>query len=505
MNFTHSTILHSLAIALLVALMTPGRAGAVPPPAVTGLAGAARGREIVLTWDPSPDPSVTSYNVYYSSQSILENAGLYDDFENTGSPAATFALPVPNLSAEEIFIAVLAVNGLDEEGAAFDDEIAIGLTGANAGKPAYIAPGDAVPEGMTAEPPQMFATDGALHLLSAQALSPTQILLTFSNPIEIAPAYAPQAFRIVDARGVLLPIRSMLIDQERAAADTETQTRGAVYEVRLSEPLAGVPSLPLDATDRSAFFAGHPDGLTESPAQPPAQQQQQTPVPAQQPPSTPPITVPSQPACPRDPYAVPDVQNFTMAHEPQTDGSYTVTARWTADNSCGDLIGFVALQTRDRGLSFGPPELLPIDIAGAILRGVTPGEFGLALYAINQYGFVSQNGAFGNLSLPFTAGSNFTYPFGGAISIEYIPLADGNVRWEVIPDSPPQAGTGATETPQGPFPVTIAEPAAAPHAAAPSRTKIDPTRLAVVLVSGFALVLAATGATVWTKKAVRKT
>lgn len=87
-----------------------------PPSPVTGVTAQALSGQVVVQWNPVTSDPIDYYRVYYSNYSILDNDGLYDDFEVTQGDETTLTfVPPPNLN--DLYIAVIAVakNGTESE------------------------------------------------------------------------------------------------------------------------------------------------------------------------------------------------------------------------------------------------------------------------------------------------------------------------------------------------------------------------------------------------------
>ncbi len=386
-------------LAIVLGCLIPVITFAAPPPAVMGLSGTQEANgEVRIEWQPSTDSSVVRYRLYYSSESILESGGVYDDFEETQGMENVYVFVAPPVQGS-LYVTVLAVNNLGEESESFIEEVRIDLAQSSSQMPrlesssSSTAPAAAVQfssavsvlmvpssssSSASAQSIPMYTEpmdDGRVHLLLAEALSPIQVKLTFSNAVMVNPKAAPQAFMIVGPGGAPLPITQLLVSDTIVVADTQTQQKGVVYNVKLSEPLQGATGEPLDATDRSAFFTGHELGSDQAaPAQP------QAPV----------ATDPTKPA---------DVTGFSLRATPESGGTYMVVAQWQPDITRGDIAHYIVRQSLDGGRMFGEPQMVPMDIAGVEFAGVQPGMFGISLQVMNVYGATSA-GVFDSVALP---------------------------------------------------------------------------------------------------------
>ncbi|MDP7068923.1 MAG: hypothetical protein QF815_00205, partial [Candidatus Peribacteraceae bacterium] len=343
------------------------------PPAVTGTEVSQVGDEASVTWDAVTSDPISYYRVYYSGESILDNDGVYDDFETTEADETSLKIMPPS-DIDTIFVAVIAVaeSGLESE--FFTDEASITIDRSDSPVEEDDLPPLPEPIQYTTPPPAPVQTEeaGPVRLMKGDVISPTEISIQFSSSLTVDSKSAPEGLQIEDANGEKLQITSITIDRNTVIIFTETQQRGAVYNVQFSEPFAGKNGEPLDSNDRTVLVTGHANGNDAPP---------------------PPVVRAV------DPYAPPDVTNITLVPEVQPNGAYSVKLEWEVDNSPGDLYGIVVYQTRD-GQTFGPPSLLPIDIGGLQMQDVTPGFIGLYIQTMNIYGSVSQ-GIFQYANLPY--------------------------------------------------------------------------------------------------------
>ena len=381
---TKTTIACALAL-----LSLAGRAFAqVAPAPVTGVTAQALNGQVVVQWNPVTTDPIDYYRVYYSNYSILENNGLYDDFEITQNNETTLTfVPPPNLN--DLYIAVIAVASSGIESEFFTEETYVKVS---TGGPA-IPPPQPTPEHPNVPAITEHTT---VKLLKGDTISPTEMRIEFSTSIIVEPNLAPQGLRITRSNGSTLRITGITINDKTIVITTEPQQRGAVYNVQFSEPFEGKNGQPLDANDRSVLLTGHPDSVAKEPAtqvQQPTQQQPRQDFGAMS--STSSVASTAQVSAP---YSPPDITNVTMTPQLQANGGYTVTLEWSIDNSAGDLYGIVVYQTRD-GQTFGPPGVLPVDIRGVQIANVTPGFYGLYIQTVNIYG-VTSPGVFQYATLP---------------------------------------------------------------------------------------------------------
>lgn len=375
-----------LACALLCALGAPLLAYAQAPSAVTGLQAVAQeDGSVMVQWSPATG-EVAAYRVYYSQKSILENDGYYDDVETTSDTAAFHVLQDIPAAFRTIYISVMAVDAQGAESPYFTEEVRVERT-------AGTAPAD-VPA--VTSPPAVSATDvpvaapvptspvtNSLRLLSAQALSATRIALVFSAAPVIDPARAPSAFSIIDTQGMTLPIEQLTIEGKNVTVQTVRQAANMVYQMRLTEPLAGEGGLPLDPIDRTAFFTGHATGISTEEAAARAQALSQTADTQQQQGTGLPGMIQPQAG------GLPDVVNFRLNATPQQNQLFTVVGQWEYDPTTPEGAFIVVRQSRDGGKTFSTPEFLPGNLDGVRIPNVTPQNFGLMVYVANAEGHSS--------------------------------------------------------------------------------------------------------------------
>ncbi len=372
-----------LLIALLTFFGTPLQVFAIAPGSVTGTQAQAQADgSIRVQWNPAAG-DIMAYRIYFSQKSILENDGYYDDVETSGGQATSYVLTGVPQNFTSVYVSVLAVNAQGEESPYFTEEVRVDRAPTQVSSPAPVSSSSAMTQEMPASSSAASTVASTLHLLSAQALSATRVGLTFSAQPVIDAAQAPSAFSIIDAQGIALPIEQLTIEGNNVAVQTMRQAAGVVYQMRLTEPLAGEGGLSLDSIDRTAFFTGHSTGLTpeEAQARAPALQQQQN-ASSQQQPVLPELNQ-------QQTGGLPDVVNFRLNATPQSNQLFKITAQWEYDPATPEGAFIVVRQSRDGGRTFSAPEFLPGNLDGVEIPNVTPQYFGLAVYVADAEGHSS--------------------------------------------------------------------------------------------------------------------
>lgn len=411
---THTKILSFVEItATLFALLSPAAVHAAPG-GVSGISASVVNGEVLVQWSaPISGDAVTGYRVYYSQESILENGGTYDDFEESAGTATQYSLKdLP--AAPMIYVSVLAVNAAGQESNFFLEEAPVDLSSLNVPSeeptvdpepqqsssiapppasssiapvasssvaPVVQASSSAAPVQAPASapssqetPPLPLPTSEMFALVKAEAVSATGVLLTFSLPVILDSKQAAQAFAMKNSSGTQLSLRRLLIAGNRVEIHTEPQVRGAAYIVEVGSVVQGQSSDPakgpvaMNAEQNKALFLGHASGIEAPNAS------SKLPVPL-------------------------DVAGLRIASTPESNGRYTVTATWTSTNSPDLVSGYEIRQSQDNGRTFAAPQQAPADATTVRLQGVPSGEFGISVRVISPFNTVS-NGVFTSVLLP---------------------------------------------------------------------------------------------------------
>lgn len=339
----------------IVTLVLPATALAIPPDNVSGITAAASGNNVVVSWNKVTDQPISQYRVFYSHASILEQGGLYDDFENTDGSASSLTLQnVPPVAT--LYVSVLAVNASGEESAAFVEE----------------AKADLIPVGSaptTSSQTASSVTNGqTLKLLSVQALSATGVLLTFSHVVDVPADNAADAFVIANGSGVTLRATRFVMKGTQVTIHTVPQERGVVYQVQVGSQVVGKgvdsKSVALEKNQVPMLFIGHKSGGAAGAS------------------------------------ALSDVSNLRLRAQAQTHGTYTVQATWLP-LPAGAATALLVYQTIDGGKTYSEPVQMPGTAGGVNIPNVTAGRFGLVVRSIGTDGTASK-GVMQSIDLPGT-------------------------------------------------------------------------------------------------------
>lgn len=317
------------------------------PPNVTGITAVNEGGRVRVTWN-QVQGDIRSYRIFYSHASILGNGGLYDDFESVDGTVNTHLLQtVPPV--DELFVSILAVDGTGAESPYFLEEARVTLNGNG--------PTSAASSAAQSQPVQ---GGDMLRLMSAQAVSATGVLLTFSHPVSIPQAQAAQAIMIDAGSGRMLQMRRYVLEGNTVLVHTVAQERGTAYRVTVASYVtgkAGTQALALAADQTPVLFTGHASGVAPMPGQQPSGQ------------------------------TVSDVTNLRLRAQPEN-GAYTVEATW--QTPAGTIAGYSVSQTTDGGRTYSAARMVDKSATAVKVPGVPAGQFGILVKVVAPDGTQSR-------------------------------------------------------------------------------------------------------------------
>lgn len=135
------------------ALLAPVAAAAEAPPPVTAVHAERVPEGVRVSWKAVPGP-IARYQVYYSSESILQNGGAYEDFDLTEGAVTSYVLTGP-FTKDAVTVAVIAEGFTGEDSGFFVEEASVP---AETRGPALVddaassAPSSSAPRMVTEEP-----------------------------------------------------------------------------------------------------------------------------------------------------------------------------------------------------------------------------------------------------------------------------------------------------------------------------------------------------------------
>lgn len=359
------------AIAILTACM-PLMALAAAPSNVRDIRAEVVTDGVKVSWTKVAG-DVASYRVFYSHASILENDGLYDDFESADGAADSHVLK--NIArGGDLFVSVLAVNAAGEESALFLEEANVTVEASAA--VSSVASVSAMPTPLA---------PNELRMLSAESISATGVTLTFSHTVDIPAAQALSAFMVHNASGGILPLKRLLIQGNTVTLHTFPQERNIVYRVTPGAVISGKDAagntLTLAADQSPMLFAGHADGIAPGTYKP---------------------TVSSS-AVSAATTNKNEVMSLHLRAQPEEGGTYTVEASWQPGSDGID--GYMVSQTRDKGVTYGQPVSIGETSTSVKVRKVPAGSFGVMVKTVYADGTTSK-GITQTIDLPGKQGSS---------------------------------------------------------------------------------------------------
>jgi hypothetical protein len=404
-----SRITVACALALIpfaVAVAAPGN--------VTGIEGELKDGKVHVSWIKPAGDEPVSYRVYYSRASILQENGLYDDFETVPATATEYTFPMLPYTTEALYVSVLAVNADGEESPLFLEETRIPIGNA----PAQTASSQASSAASPA-PVQQPSGAGVIRLLSAKAVSATGVTLAFTNDVQIDLSKAASAFTVKDASGATLRVTRLVILGKEVTLHTVRQERGRVYRLEANPAIvkgkdAQGAAIALDPQQGTILFSGHPSGApfgsTTNSVIPPAQ--------------------PMGPSLPSSAHE--DVRGLTLRGQ-ATGGTYEVNATWQAP-AASDIREYRVAQSRDHGKTFAQAYSLPASTNAVKIKNVTPGAFGLSVqvvYLDNQ----ASRGVFSEITLGKASVTQPPLPATNGQLGSIVDPADGKGKGTSLPSS----------------------------------------------------------------------
>jgi hypothetical protein len=386
------TVAFALAfIPLGIALAAPGN--------VTGIKGEFVNGKVHVSWQKPAGEEPTAYRIFYSRQSILQQNGLYDDFELAPATALDYTFDSLPYATDTLYVSVLAVNAKGEESPLFLEEARI-VTGSSAVSQPSSIPNPASSSTASvqqASSAMQLPTGGALRILSAKAISATGVLVTFSSTVQIDPAKAAQAFTLKDASGTTLRITRLVILGNEVTLNTVTQQRSRVYRLTASEDVKGKDAqgaaMMMDAQQGDVLFTGHETGSISGPTM------------ASSMPSMASSSRSSVAMGPSVPMGQEEVRSLTLRGQAQG-ATYQIDATWQPPLS-GGVKEYRVSQTLDGGRTYGKAQTIPGSSNGAKIGSVPGGTFGLLVQIVFTNGATSR-GAMQSITLPLKGTGNGT-------------------------------------------------------------------------------------------------
>jgi hypothetical protein len=332
---------HRLSFAIVAAVVPLAVAAQVSN--VTGIHAEYANGTVVVSWQPA-EGDVKKYRIFYSHASILEQGGLYDDYEDADGDTTSHVLAtVP--AVDKLYVSVLAVGQDDAESPYFTEEDVVDIAGS---ADPLAVPTAASSSSVADFPPSptVAMQSQTLQLLTAVSTSSTGVTLTFTHELSIPEQYKNEAFSIKTGSGTPLAVVRYRLVGNQALLDTEEQTPGRVYQVTIHGSIAGKAAdgglVPQEAGTAPLLFTGlQVDG------------------------------------------SIPEVSNLTL-----TVKGRNVEATWTAP--AATVKELQISQSINGGRTFGPATRLDKNAKGVTIPNVQNGAFTLRVRTVALDGSLSR-------------------------------------------------------------------------------------------------------------------
>lgn len=329
----------------------------------------------IIQWDTVPG-DIAYYRVYYSSSSILENQGKYDDFEQTDDSTPKHIFGAELLGAD-LYVAIMAVNTSGEESEFFSEEILVSAAENLIApeEPLLLPDIDLPPEPELFLPEQEPAADilqpELLELISVESVSPREVRLVFSEGLKIRSKDARSAFVIQKTGGEQLEILGVSIEGATALLSTDSQKEGVVYELRLTNDLVKQTSLVVDDASRVSLFSGYKnEEVIEAP-------------------ETIDALTGEDPVALTPDGIIQNIRGLVLATAANANGRYDVTAEWDSSSVDSEAAFLVVGQSFDGGRTVSNPNLIPSNAINIQTQDVPAGLFGLFIQTMDVQGHLS--------------------------------------------------------------------------------------------------------------------
>ncbi len=361
----------------VLALAAPGN--------VMGIRAQMTAEGVQVSWTP-PAGDVASYRVYYSAQSILNNSGLYDDFETVDGASLSHILRnIPAVS--DLYISVLAVDSRGGESPYFVEEAHVVIAPSAASSSVMQMPVTSSQQAQMSSMPMSAMTasssgmmqEDVLRLLSADAVSATGVLLKFSLPVSVSADQAVDAIVLETGSGVRLAMKRFVVQGNDILVHTAVQERGVVYRVNIGMGVTANGSkgqrLSISPNDVPLLFMGHVTGKTPSSA---------------------------QSSTTTSPIVRSEVTMLRLRAQPE-EKAYRVDVTWQAPAG-SPVTAYSVAQTTDGGKTFSAAQTISKDATALTIRNVPGGTFGVMIRTVYADGSASR-GVTQTINLPKTGGN----------------------------------------------------------------------------------------------------
>lgn len=235
----------------------------IPPNEVKNVTASTDETSITLFWDETLDDTeeeVESYKIYYSTESILDNEGEYNQpVIQTEDNSLTYTVKV--IEGETYYFTMTAIDMAGNESISFSKpEVEVTIGGEPDTTPTENE-FDELIEDEDDEALDPFADENDTPtVLSAEANTSTSVAMNFSEAIVLPKDMPELAFSIANAfdQTEELEVISAEIDEEdpeKVILTTEDQSKGVTYTITVSADVTDIDDKPISSgiTDSASF------------------------------------------------------------------------------------------------------------------------------------------------------------------------------------------------------------------------------------------------------------
>ncbi len=361
-----------IVVVAAVSLSTGVAVAASLPANVKSVQAHRNGDTISVVW--SQVPNAVSYRIYFSRESILNNGGNYDDFEQTPDAQTLYVFQKAPLQSEKIYIGVLAVDKDNLESEGFEVEAVVASSTEPPLQKQPSAPKD-VMQASSASSTQSAATmprgenptstATPMKIESVVAMTDTVLDVTFSKELDSGANVTRDSFLITSVDGTVLPIENVEVNDRRVSITTRPQASETEYVLGLLAIIPAADGTNATPSESQVRFTSIVQSSTSS--------------------SEPPPSVPSYGKNPNLPGALTNPGAYQPAPAPtdpshlnltsvvRKDGTYNVTAHWIGSPDATEY----SLYTSKNRSPYAWNSVVGHDQTTVQYSRVSPGIFGL--------------------------------------------------------------------------------------------------------------------------------
>lgn len=427
---------------VIAGLIFSGPALAAPPSDVTGLKAEPQETGYLVSWQAPQIEDIAYYRLYFSSQSILQNGGEWQEYDKTEGPETQYAITQSPLGSPVVYVSVLAVNLIGEESEYFAQEIPLSFVSEE-----EILPSE--PDLVKNAPLLLSGGESSVGVPTLEDLILQQIEQDFSQSSS-AVAEEPQPLPVLTTQEEPAEFSSLeeLLEAHPELFDQDTEASFSSAE-KINEqipnnivPFRTIALLAAESVTPNLVQLEFSDIITSDPQMAEGglvildKEQKSLPftvssvqgkkiilsTETQQKNMVYRVVVnesfsagtdaavdpqssslfftghadglgtvyPKQPAQPQLPInqSLPDVNNVKV-NIYKAESGYDLVMEWEYPENVSDLKSFLVVQSRDQGRTFDGGQEVPTDAGGVSLSGIKAGSLLIIVHAIDSNGYLS--------------------------------------------------------------------------------------------------------------------